>query len=200
VYYFISSVSDQRLKHHPYFRALLTNGERLSYGARVLNEGGLQSLPKLNFPGGALVGCSAGFLNVAKIKGTHNAMKSGMLAAEAAWDTVHPSSSASETDVESAANLQAYDTALRNSWIYSDLHEVRNLRPSFNTCLGMWGGIAYSGIDSLFLKGRVPWTFKHGKVEVSSHFLLFKSTLSFIVSRLSFSVGAIHLLYLWHLN
>jgi len=137
----------------------------------VLNEGGLQSVPKLNFPGGALLGCSAGFVNVAKIKGTHNAMKSGMLAAEAAWDAVHPSSSAAESDAGSAANLQSYDTALHNSWVHSDLHEVRNLRPSFNTGLGLWGGIAYSGIDSLFLKGRVPWTFKHGEVEVCLRFL-----------------------------
>ncbi|KIM43079.1 hypothetical protein M413DRAFT_443893 [Hebeloma cylindrosporum] len=152
----------QRFKHHPYFRALLSNGERLSYGARVLNEGGLQSVPKLNFPGGALIGCSAGFVNVAKIKGTHNAMKSGMLAAEAAWVAVHP---AAESEFETAANLESYDTALHNSWVHSDLHEVRNLRPSFNTGLGIWGGIAYSGIDSLFLKGRVPWTFKHGEVE-----------------------------------
>ncbi|KAF8963490.1 hypothetical protein BDZ97DRAFT_1731955 [Flammula alnicola] len=159
----------QQMKHHPYFRALLSspNAERLSYGARVLTEGGLQSVPKLNFPGGALIGCSAGFVNVAKIKGTHNAMKSGMLAAEAAWNVVYPSEAetASEADTASttstAADMSAYDRALHDSWVHADLHEVRNLRPSFGTRLGIWGGIIYSGLDSLFLKGRVPWTFKH---------------------------------------
>ncbi|KAH9474917.1 putative electron transfer flavoprotein-ubiquinone oxidoreductase, mitochondrial [Psilocybe cubensis] len=154
----------QRMKHHPYFRALLTSSkaERLSYAARVLNEGGLQSVPKLNFPGGALVGCSAGFVNIAKIKGTHNAMKSGMLAAEAAWNAVHPSEAeSSDGTVAAAADMSSYDTSLHKSWVQKDLHEVRNLRPSFGTRLGLWGGIIYSGIDSLILKGRVPWTFKH---------------------------------------
>ncbi|KAF8732354.1 hypothetical protein AX14_004515 [Amanita brunnescens Koide BX004] len=147
----------QRMKHHPYFRNLLSSpsAERLAYGARVLNEGGLQSIPKLNFPGGALIGCAAGFVNVAKIKGTHNAMKSGMLAAEAAYDAV-----VSKQENE-PADLSAYDKLLRDSWVWKDLYEIRNLRPSFNTGLGLWGGIVYSGIDSLLLKGRVPWTFKH---------------------------------------
>jgi len=149
----------QRMKHHPYFRALLSsNSERLSYGARVLTEGGLQSVPKLHFPGGALIGCSAGFVNIAKIKGTHNAMKSGMLAAEAAYDVVHSTQADSD---KPAADMSLYDHNLHKSWVHSDLYEVRNLRPSFGTKLGIWGGIAYSGIDSLFLKGRVPWTFKH---------------------------------------
>jgi electron-transferring-flavoprotein dehydrogenase len=157
------------MKHHPYFRSLLSSptSERLSYAARVLNEGGLQSVPtKLHFPGGAIIGCSAGFVNVGKIKGTHNAMKSGMLAAEAAWEAIHPSSSSSSADPllsTSAPNLSSYTTSLFNSWIHSDLYEIRNLRPSFNTPFGIWGGILYSGIDSLFLKGRVPWTFKHQK-------------------------------------
>ena len=131
------------------------SAERLAYGARVLTEGGLQSIPRLNFPGGALIGCAAGFVNVAKIKGTHNAMKSGMLAAEAAYDAVVNKQENKPTD------LSAYDTSLRESWVWKDLYEVRNLRPSFNTGLGMWGGVLYSGIDSLLLKGRVPWTFKH---------------------------------------
>ncbi|KAF9477148.1 hypothetical protein BDN70DRAFT_995146 [Pholiota conissans] len=153
----------QRMKHHPYYRSLLVpeNGppaERISYGARVLTEGGLQSVPKLHFPGGALIGCSAGFVNVAKIKGTHNAMKSGMLAAESAFDAVQ----ALEGEEDKAADMAPYDKALHESWVHKDLYEVRNLRPSFDTKLGIWGGIAYSGIDSLFLKGRVPWTFSHG--------------------------------------
>ncbi|KXN92915.1 putative electron transfer flavoprotein-ubiquinone oxidoreductase, mitochondrial [Leucoagaricus sp. SymC.cos] len=148
----------QRLKHHPHFRKLLSgNSERLSYAARVLNEGGLQSVPRLHFPGGALIGCSAGFVNIAKIKGTHNAMKTGMLAAESAFNAIHGSNSS-----ESAATgLSTYETAFKNSWVYEDLHEVRNMRPSFNTKLGLWGGIVYSGIDSLFLKGQTPWTFRH---------------------------------------
>lgn len=147
----------QRMKHHPYFAKLLANGERLAYGARTLNEGGLQSVPRLHFPGGALVGCAAGFVNVAKIKGTHNAMKSGMLAAEAAFDAV---TSSADTSTEAGADMSKYDVALRESWVWKDLKEVRNLRPSFNTPLGLWGGIAYSGVDSLLLKGRTPWTFR----------------------------------------
>ncbi|KAI0080480.1 FAD/NAD(P)-binding domain-containing protein [Panus rudis PR-1116 ss-1] len=150
----------QRMKHHPYFRDLLSgNATRIAYGARSLNEGGLQSVPKLNFPGGALIGCSAGFVNVAKIKGTHNAMKSGMLAAETAFDAIS-SSDASENE-ENPTDMSKYDDALRNSWVHEDLYEVRNLRPSFNTPLGIWGGIAYSGLDSLILKGRTPWTFRN---------------------------------------
>ncbi|KAJ3555451.1 hypothetical protein NP233_g12203 [Leucocoprinus birnbaumii] len=152
----------QRLKHHPHFRKLLSgNSERLSYAARVLNEGGLQSVPRLHFPGGALIGCSAGFVNVAKIKGTHNAMKTGMLAAESAFDAIHPSSAES-----SSSDLSSYETAFKNSWVYEDLHEVRNMRPSFNTRLGIWGGIAYSGVDSLFLGGKTPWTFRHAPAGV----------------------------------
>lgn len=145
------------MKHHPYFRNLLENATRIAYGGRTLNEGGLQSVPKLHFPGGALIGCSAGFLNVAKIKGTHNAMKSGMLAAEAAFDAIH----SSEAEADKPTDMRAYEEAFRNSWIYKDLYEVRNVRPSFNTSLGIWGGMAYSGIDTLLLKGRIPWTFRN---------------------------------------
>ena len=174
------------MKHHPYFRSLLSSptSSRLSYAARVLNEGGLQSVPtKLHFPGGAIIGYSAGFVNIGKIKGTHNAMKSGMLAAESVWEAVHPSSSTGTT----APDLSSYTTSLSNSWIHSDLYEVRNLRPSFNTSLGIWGGILYSGIDSLFLKGRVPWTFKHQKEPVVSPLLPISSSISplFLFSFLS---------------
>ncbi|KAF7762334.1 hypothetical protein Agabi119p4_8927 [Agaricus bisporus var. burnettii] len=156
----------QRLKHHPHFRKLLSGkSERLSYAARVLNEGGLQSVPRLHFPGGALIGCSAGFVNVAKIKGTHNAMKTGMLAAESAFTTVHPTESSQAS--EAAADLSSYETAYKKSWVHEDLHEVRNLRPSFNTKLGIWGGIMYSGVDSLFLKGSVPWNFRHSSTHIT---------------------------------
>ncbi|KAG8215938.1 hypothetical protein J3R82DRAFT_7912 [Butyriboletus roseoflavus] len=151
----------QRMKHHPYFAKLLSGSStRIAYGARSLNEGGLQSVPKLHFPGGALIGCSAGFVNIAKIKGTHNAMKTGMLAAEAAADVLTDSAS-SGADTGAPSDMSKYDAAVRSSWVWSDLNEVRNLRASFNTSLGIWGGIAYSGVDSLFLKGRTPWTFRN---------------------------------------
>ncbi|KAG8829222.1 hypothetical protein FRC17_006970 [Serendipita sp. 399] len=148
----------QRMKHHPYFRKLLDGAERIAYGGRVINEGGVQSVPRLFFPGGALIGCSAGFVNVPKIKGTHNAMKSGMLAAETAFAELERLKAEEGSGV---ADMSAYEMALKESWVWKELKEVRNLRPSFNTPLGIWGGMAYSGIDSLFLKGRVPWTFRH---------------------------------------
>lgn len=149
------------MKHHPYFAKLLSGSSaRIAYGARSLNEGGLQSVPKLDFPGGALIGCSAGFVNIAKIKGTHNAMKTGMLAAETAADVLTESAS-SRTHATAPSDMSEYDTAVRNSWVWSDLNEVRNMRASFNTSLGVWGGMAYSGVDSLFLKGRTPWTFRN---------------------------------------
>jgi electron-transferring-flavoprotein dehydrogenase len=148
------------MKHHPYFTKLLSgDSTRIAYGARSLNEGGLQSVPQLHFPGGALIGCTAGFVNVAKIKGTHNAMKSGMLAAEAAFDAV--SSAGSD---EAPSDMSKYAESVKSSWIYQDLYEVRNLRPSFHTSLGIWAGIAYSGIDTLFLKGRTPWTLRNPKI------------------------------------
>ena len=155
------------MKHHPYFRDLLSgDSTRIAYGGRTLNEGGLQSLPQLHFPGGALIGCSAGMVNVAKIKGTHNAMKSGMLAAEAAYDALEKQ----PADDPTPTDMSAYATAFRNSWAHADLHEVRNLRPSFNTALGIWGGIAYSGVDSLLLKGRTPWTFRNtAKLSDAAH-------------------------------
>ena len=146
------------MKHHPYFRDLLSgDSTRIAYGGRTLNEGGLQSLPQLHFPGGALIGCSAGMVNVAKIKGTHNAMKSGMPAAEAAYEAL----SAQDADAAAPADMSAYASAFRASWAHADLWEVRNVRPSFNTPLGMWGGIAYSGVDTLLLRGRTPWTFRN---------------------------------------
>ncbi|KIM20950.1 hypothetical protein M408DRAFT_29932 [Serendipita vermifera MAFF 305830] len=152
----------QRMKHHPYFRNLLEGGERIAYGGRVINEGGLQSLPRLHFPGGALIGCSAGLVNVPKIKGTHNAMKSGMLAAETAFAQLDTLGEwGDEGELEKVADMSSYETSLKDSWVWKELHEVRNLRPSFNTPLGIWGGMAYSGVDSLFLKGRVPWTFRN---------------------------------------
>ncbi|OWZ73153.1 hypothetical protein AYX14_01409 [Cryptococcus neoformans] len=152
----------QRMKHHPFFANILKDGQCIAYGARALNEGGFQSIPKLHFPGGALIGCSAGFLNVPKIKGTHNAMKSGMLAAESAFAAITSTESSEETSLDTnPADLSNYATAIEKSWVWSELKEVRNLRPSFHNPLGLWGGMAYSGLDSLVLKGRVPWTFRN---------------------------------------
>ncbi len=140
----------QRFKTHPKIRPVFEGGTRISYGARAINEGGFQSIPDLVFPGGALMGCTAGFLNVPKIKGTHTAMKSGMLAADAVFDALGG---------DGRVELDAYPAALQSSWIYDELHKARNIRPSFH--YGLWAGIAYSGIDTYLLRGRAPWTFHH---------------------------------------
>lgn len=144
----------QKLKHHPMFKEVLEGGKCISYGARALNEGGFQSIPKCAFPGGALIGDTAGFLNVPKIKGTHTAMKSGMLAAEATF-------SALQSENEGTVFLFDYEKALRESSIWKELYEVRNMRPSFNTPLGFFGGLLYSGLEAYLLRGRVPWTLSH---------------------------------------
>ncbi|TQV97549.1 electron transfer flavoprotein-ubiquinone oxidoreductase, mitochondrial precursor [Cordyceps javanica] len=144
----------QKLKLHPLFRSVLEGGKCISYGARALIEGGFQSIPKVAFPGGALIGDSAGFVNVPKVKGTHNAMHSGILAAQAAWRAL-------EREDPGTVFLYDYEDSLRASSIWKELKEVRNLRPSFHGPLGLLGGLAYSGLDTFLLKGRVPWTFKH---------------------------------------
>ncbi len=141
----------QRFKAHPSVRETFEGGRRICYGARALNEGGLQSLPKLVFPGGAVIGCSAGFLNVPKIKGNHLAMKSGVMAAEAAAAAL-----ASETP---AKTLDAYPEAFKSSWAHDELHRARNIRPSFHK--GLWAGLVYSAIDTYLLRGKAPWTFKN---------------------------------------
>ncbi|KAJ2655871.1 hypothetical protein IWW48_005309 [Coemansia sp. RSA 1200] len=159
----------QRFKAHPFVSKLLEGGRVISYGARALVEGGLQSLPKLFFPGGALIGDTAGFMNVPKIKGTHNAMKSGILAADCAFKAiVTDGKGANESEGEGGEESRAppivladYEEAFRSSSIFKELYEVRNIRPSFHTSLGLWGGIAWSGLDTLILKGRVPFTFAH---------------------------------------
>ncbi|KAJ5657176.1 uncharacterized protein N7484_000825 [Penicillium longicatenatum] len=144
----------QKMKHHPLFKDVLEGGKCISYGARALNEGGFQSIPKCAFPGGALIGDTAGFLNVPKIKGTHTAMKSGMLAAEAAF-------SALKGEDKGTVFLFDYEQALRDSSIWKELYEVRNMRPSFNSPLGFVGGLLYSGLEAYIFKGRVPWTLSH---------------------------------------
>ncbi|EHA54097.1 hypothetical protein MCOR27_008538 [Pyricularia oryzae] len=145
----------QKMKKHPLYREVLEGGKCISYGARALIEGGFQSIPKVAFPGGALIGDSAGFVNVPKVKGTHNAMKSGMLAAEAAWKALDTSEN------EGSVFLYDYESSLRQSSIWKELKEVRNMRPSFHNPLGLYGGIMYSGLEAYVLKGRVPWTLKH---------------------------------------
>ena len=141
----------QRLKTHPAMKPHFEGGRRLSYGARALSEGGWQSMPKLTFPGGALIGDTAGFLNVPKIKGTHAAMKSGMLAAEAVADALESGRPAEPT---------GYTKRFKTSWLCDELRGVRNIRPSFAK-FGLLGGIAYSAVDTYILKGRAPWTFSH---------------------------------------
>lgn len=169
----------QRMKQHPFYRRTLEGGKCISYAARALNEGGWQSVPQLHFPGGVLVGASAGFMNVPKVKGTHTAVKSGLLAAEAIYDEVaqRPKLVTEEDDEfdpelhatlhEPAIDLAAYERAYKQSWAHDELYEVRNLRPSFNFKTRLFAGVAYSGIDSLLLKGRVNWTFKHHQSDAS---------------------------------
>ena len=137
----------QRFKTHPAIRPFLEGGRRISYGARALNEGGFQSIPRLDFPGGALIGCAAGFVNVPKIKGSHTAMKSGMVAAEAVFRRL-----AGEAGVE-------VRQALEQSWVWDELRRVRNIRPSFRW--GLWAGLAYSAVDTYLLRGAAPWTLHH---------------------------------------
>ena len=140
----------QRFKHHPAVAAMLKGGKRISYGARALNEGGFQSIPQLVFPGGALIGDAAGFLNVPKIKGTHTAMKSGMVAAEAIAAALE----------EKPAVLEAYPAMLQDSWVWKELYEVRNVRSGFGK-LGFWGGMAAAAVDTYLFRGRAPWTMTH---------------------------------------
>jgi electron-transferring-flavoprotein dehydrogenase len=140
----------QQWKTHPKIAQYLKGGECISYGARALNEGGFQAIPKLSFPGGAIVGCAAGFLNVPKIKGSHNAILTGKMAGEAAFDNV----------VGKADSMDGYETAVRDSSVWREMYQVRNHRPSWTTALGSLGGMAYSGLESFILRGRAPWTFK----------------------------------------
>jgi len=142
----------QRFKTHPKIRPFFEGGKRIAYGGRALNEGGLQSLPKLTFPGGVMIGCEAGFLNVPKIKGSHTAMKTGMMAAEAAFDALAGGS-------EGHDELSAYPEAFRASWLHDELYRARNFRPAFKW--GLLGGTLYAGIDQLLLRGKAPWTLKH---------------------------------------
>ena len=140
----------QRFKTHPEILPAFEGGRRVAYGARALNEGGFQSIPTLICPGAAIIGCAAGFLNVPKIKGTDNAMKTGMIAAEAI---------ATALADDTGPLLEAYPAALKNSWVWDELYRVRNIRPAFRW--GMWAGLLYAGLDTYLFRGKAPWTLRH---------------------------------------
>lgn len=146
----------QRFKTHPAIRPTFEGGRRIAYGARALNEGGPQSLPRLVFPGGALLGCDAGTLNVPRLKGTHTAIKSGMCAAEAVARAL----------ADGAGDCAAYDTEFRASWAYRELLRGRNVRPGFR--FGRFWGTVLAGIDQILLRGRAPWTLRHGEPDHAS--------------------------------
>ncbi len=153
----------QRFKHHPSVAEHLEGGTRISYGARAITEGGFQSVPKLSFPGGALIGCSAGFVNVPRIKGSHNAMKTGMLAADAAYDAVMAG--------RSGDSLVEYQAAYENSWVYRELRQVRNAKPlltRFGTSLGGALGLFDMWFQTLTGGFSLFGTMKHHKTDAAS--------------------------------
>jgi electron-transferring-flavoprotein dehydrogenase len=143
----------QRYKTHPAIRGTFEGGKRIAYGARAITAGGLLSLPKLIFPGGALVGCEAGFLNASRIKGSHAAIKSGMMAAEAAFDALVAERSQDE--------LPAYPAAFENSWLHTELNKARNFKQWFKK--GRSIGTLMTGIEQWLLKGNMPWTIHRDK-------------------------------------
>jgi len=145
----------QRFKTHPAIRGTFEGGKRISYGARAITAGGLQSLPKLVFPGGALIGDDAGFLNASRIKGSHCAIKSGMLAAEAACEALKGGRAGEE--------LAAYPAAFRKSWLYDELYRARNFKPWMSK--GLYTGTLMVGIDQVLFRGRAPWTLRHGHAD-----------------------------------
>ena len=141
----------QRFKTHPAIKKIIEGGKRISYGARALIEGGFQSLPKMFMPGALLVGCDAGTLNMPKIKGSHTAMKSGIIAAE----TINE-------HLKENKDLSIYEDKFKNSWLHKELYEARNVKPSFS-----WGlilGIIFTGIDQILFRGKLPFTLKHKPV------------------------------------
>jgi electron-transferring-flavoprotein dehydrogenase len=145
----------QRYKTHPAIRPFLEGGKRVSYGARAIVAGGIQSLPKLVFPGGALIGDDAGFLNVSRIKGSHAAIKSGMLAAEAAIDALSAGRSADE--------LSDYPEKFRVSWLHEELQRARNFKPWMSK--GLYTGTAMVGVDQIVFGGKAPWTLHHNHAD-----------------------------------
>ena len=145
----------QRYKTHPAIRTFFEGGKRIAYGARAIAAGGLQSLPKLVFPGGALIGCDAGFLNTSRIKGSHAAIKSGMLAADAAFDSLQAGHAQDE--------LAAYPEAFKQSWLHEELYRARNFKPAMSK--GLYTGTLIVGIDQILLGGRAPWTLHHAHAD-----------------------------------
>ena len=141
----------QRYKTHPAIRPFLEGAKRIAYGARAISAGGLQSLPKLVFPGGCLIGDDAGFLNASRIKGSHAAMKSGMLAAEAAFDALQAGRAADE--------LSTYPQAFGHSWLHDELHRARNFKPFMSR--GLYSGTFMVGLDQIVFRGKAPWTLHH---------------------------------------
>ncbi len=144
----------QRFKTHPLIRPLLENGECVGYGARALNEGGWQCLPKMTMPGAMLIGCAAGTLNVAKLKGNHTAMKSGMIAAESVHAMLSQSTSESKSKSESAST--SLEQRFKKSWLSDELYRARNVRPAFQN--GLFIGLAHAALDQWILRGKAPWT------------------------------------------
>nr|WP_199538398.1 MULTISPECIES: electron transfer flavoprotein-ubiquinone oxidoreductase [unclassified Duganella] len=145
----------QRYKTHPAIKTFFEGGKRISYGARAITAGGLQSLPKLVFPGGALIGCDAGFLNMSRIKGSHAAIKSGMLAAESVFEALGASRQHDE--------LASYPVAFEKSWLHEELHVARNVKPWLNK--GLYLGSLMTGIDQLVFRGKAPWTLHHSHAD-----------------------------------
>ncbi|MQA17906.1 FAD-binding protein [Rugamonas sp. FT103W] len=145
----------QRYKTHPAIKTFFEGAKRISYGARAITAGGLQSLPKLVFPGGALIGCDAGFLNMSRIKGSHAAIKSGMLAAESAFEALGAGRQHDE--------LASYPIAFEKSWLHEELHVARNVKPWLNK--GLYLGSLMTGIDQLIFRGKAPWTLHHSHAD-----------------------------------
>ena len=139
----------QRWKQHPKLRKFLEGGKRIAYGARAVNKGGFQSLPKLSFPGGMLVGCDAGFLNGIKIKGAHTAIKTGALAAESVYEALAKGDEYTE--------LTSFEDAVRNSWVYDELYRARNFGPSLHK-FGVFFGAAFTYVDQNIFRGKLPFT------------------------------------------
>ena len=145
----------QRYKTHPEIRGFFEGAKRISYGARAIAAGGLQSLPKLVFPGGALIGCDAGFLNMSRIKGSHAAIKSGMLAAESVFEALGAGRQGDE--------LASYPAAFEQSWLHEELHVARNVKPWLNK--GLYLGSIMAGIDQVVFRGKAPWTLRHSHAD-----------------------------------
>jgi electron-transferring-flavoprotein dehydrogenase len=145
----------QRYKTHPEIRKFFEGGKRIAYGARAITAGGLQSLPKLTVPGAALIGCDAGFLNMSRIKGSHAAIKTGMLAAQAAFDALGAERAQDE--------LTAFQTSFEQSWLYEELYKARNVKPWLSK--GLYLGTLMAGIDQVVFRGKAPWTLHHDKAD-----------------------------------